>query len=305
MVGIHINKMNKEYTASLKSVETENIVDLYFYQPIGYQIARVLKHTRITPNMVTVFSIFIGAGTGCMFYFDNLTYNIIGIFLLVIANILDCVDGQLARLTGIKSKIGRILDGIAGEIWFFLIYICLALRLTQVYGTAWFFIPAVLSGLSHMMQANITDYYKTLHLFFVSKEKGKEFQSQKQIKAQQQKMKSGLKFIYSLYVIYTGIQEKVTPVLQQLLVCIHAKYGDDIPQDIRLDFRQKSCRLMKRYIDFMTFNGRTIVLFLAILSGYVWIYFVFEIIILNCILFISIRKHEKICQEIYHNISEL
>jgi len=51
--------MNKEYTASLKSIETENIIDLYFYRPIGYQIARLLKHTRITPNMVTVFSIFV------------------------------------------------------------------------------------------------------------------------------------------------------------------------------------------------------------------------------------------------------
>ena len=298
--------MNKEFTASLKSVETENMVDLYFYRPLGYQIARVLKHTRITPNMVTVFSIFVGAGTGFMFYFDNLIYNLIGILLLVIANILDCVDGQLARLTKIYSKIGRVLDGIAGDIWFFLIYVCLALRLTHAYGTAWFFIPAILSGLSHLMQANITDYYKTVHLFFESKEKGKELQSQKQIKTQQQNMKFGLnKFFYSLYEIYTGIQETMTPVLQQLLGSIHAKYGNDIPQEIRLYYRQKSNRLMKRCVDFMTFNGRTIVLFLVILSGYVWIYFVFEIIILNCILFIAVRKHERMCKKIYIKISEI
>ena len=298
--------MNKEFTASLKSVETENIIDLYFYRPIGYQIARILKHTRITPNMVTVFSIFVGAGTGFMFYFNSLNYNLIGILLLVIANILDCVDGQLARLTGIYSKIGRVLYGIAGDIWFFMIYVCLALRLTHVYGTVWFFIPAILSALSHLIQANITDYYKTLHLYFESKEKGKEFQSQKQVKAQQQKMKFGLsKFFYSLYEIYTGIQEKLTPVLQQLLACLHVKYGDDIPQDIRHDFRQKSNRLMKQCIDFMTFNGRTIMLFLVILSGYVWIYFIYEIIVLNCILFITIRKHEKMCQRLYYRIAEI
>ena len=296
--------MNNEFTASLKSIETENTLDLYFYRRIGYQIARVLKHTRITPNMVTVFSIFVGAGTGFMFYFDNLIYNLIGILLLVFANILDCVDGQLARMTGIYSKIGRVLDGLAGDIWFSLIYICLALRLTHEYGTAWFFIPAILSGLSHMIQANITDYYKTLHLFFVSKEAGKDFHRKKQVKAQQQKMKFGLnKFFYSLYEIYTGIQEKMTPVLQRFLIRLHVKYGDDIPQDIRLDFRQKSRRLMKRCIDFMTFNGRTTVLFLVVLSGYVWIYFIYEILILNGILFIAIRKHEKMCKKIYNEIS--
>ena len=56
----------------------------------------MLRGTGITPNMITVISIFVGAAVGFMFYHDNLTYNICGILLLVFANILDCVDGQLA-----------------------------------------------------------------------------------------------------------------------------------------------------------------------------------------------------------------
>ena len=295
--------MNEEFISSLKSVETENKLDLYFYRPIGYRIARVLKHTFITPNMVTVLSIFVGACTGFMFYFDNLIFNLIGIILLVVANILDCVDGQLARLTGIKSKIGRILDGVAGDIWFFMIYFCLALRLTHDFGTALFFIPAVLSGLSHLIQANITDYYKTLHLFFESKEKGYEFQNMEQIKAQQQNSTGFKKILFSLYVIYTGIQEKMTPDLQVLLVRLHTTYGDDIPQHIRLSFRRESCLLMKQCIDYMTFNGRTVVLFLVVLSGYVWIYFIYEIIFLNFILFLAIKRHEKMCRKIFDKIA--
>ncbi|MDR3194522.1 MAG: CDP-alcohol phosphatidyltransferase family protein, partial [Tannerella sp.] len=180
--------MKKDFELSLKSVETENIVDLYFYRPIGYWWANRLRHTGITPNMVTVLSIFVGAGCGYMFYFNQWTYSLTGILLLMLANILDCVDGQLARLTGKKSEFGRILDGVAGDIWFLLIYVALALQLTHRYGTAWFFLPATLSGLSHLVQANITDYYKTLHLYFMSKEKGHEFQSMAQVKAQQKTM---------------------------------------------------------------------------------------------------------------------
>ena len=294
--------MDEGFTSSLKSIETENNLDLYFYRPIGYQIARVLKHTFITPNMVTIISIFIGACTGILFYFDNLLLNLLGISLLIIANILDCVDGQLARLTGIKSKIGRILDGIAGDIWFSVIYICLALRLTHEFGTAWFFVPAVLSGLSHLIQANITDYYKTLHLYFESKEKGSEFQNKEQVKAQQQNMAGLRKTLFAVYVIYTGIQEKLTPDLQVLLSRLQSKYGDDIPLDIRLDFRRKSRQLMKQCIDFMTFNGRTVVLFFVVLSGYAWIYFIYEIIFLNFILLLSIKKHETMCRKIYDTI---
>ena len=118
-----MSELDKEYEASLKSIETENKIDRIFYRPIGFRIARMLRGTGITPNMITVISIFVGAAVGFMFYHDNLTYNICGILLLVFANILDCVDGQLARLTGIKSAIGRILDGFAGDIWFASIYI--------------------------------------------------------------------------------------------------------------------------------------------------------------------------------------
>ena len=98
-----MSDLDKEYEASLKSIETENKIDRIFYRPIGFRIARMLRGTGITPNMVTVVSIFVGAAVGFFFYHDDLIYNVCGILLLVCANILDCVDGQLARLTGISG----------------------------------------------------------------------------------------------------------------------------------------------------------------------------------------------------------
>ncbi len=217
---------DKSFEASLKSIETENLIDLYFYRPIGYRLARMLQHTGVTPNMVTILSIFVGAGTGYLFYFTGRPeYTVAGILLLIVANILDCVDGQLARLTGIKSEIGRILDGMAGDIWFTLIYVGLALRLTHLYGSGWFFVPAVASGLSHLLQAGITDYYKTLHLYFVSKEKGREFHSIDQVKAQQRAMKSRTnRAFFALYEVYTRVQEFWTPALQRMLRTLQARY---------------------------------------------------------------------------------
>ena len=290
-----MSNLDKEYEASLKSIETENVVDRAFYRPIGFRIARMLRGTGITPNMVTVISIFVGAAVGFMFYHDNLVYTICGILLLVFANILDCVDGQLARLTGIKSAIGRILDGFAGDIWFSSIYVGFALRLSHEYGTYWFFALAVVSGLSHLVQANITDYYKTLHLYFISKDKGAEFQSLEQVIARHKEMKLGInKTFYFLYRGYTLLQVKATPALQRMLQSLHAKYGDDIPENVRIAFRKQSRELM-RYIDLLTFNGRTIVMFIVVLVGEVWVYFLYEIIVLNIVLLLSMRKHEKMC----------
>lgn len=287
--------LNKEYEASLKSIETENKIDRIFYRPIGFRIARLLTNTGITPNMITVLSIFVGGVVGYFFYVDQIMYSIIGICLLIFANILDCVDGQLARLTGIKSAIGRILDGLAGDIWFASIYIGLAYRLMDIYGTPWFFGLAVLSGLSHLVQANITDYYKTLHLFFISKEKGAEFQTLQQVKQKHKEMKPGLnKMFYLLYIGYTYLQVKATPNLQKMLSHLAEKYGEDIPETIRKDFRAQSKTLMP-FIDLLTFNGRTIVMFVIVLTGHVWAYFLYEIIVLNFVLLSVMNKHEKMC----------
>lgn len=286
-----------EYEASLKSIETENKLDRVFYRPIGFRIARLLTGTGITPNMITIISIFVGGVVGYFFYLNDIIYSVIGILLLVFANILDCVDGQLARMTGIKSAIGRILDGLAGDVWFASIYVGLAYRLMGEYGTPLFFGLAVLSGLSHLVQANITDYYKTLHLFFISKEKGSEFQTLQQVKENHKAMKPGInKAFYVLYIGYTYLQVKATPSLQRMLSFLSEKFGNDIPESLRTEFRAKSSELMP-YIDMLTFNGRTVIMFFIILTGHVWVYFLYEIIVLNCVLLFVMNRHEKICTE--------
>jgi len=289
---------DKAYEASLKSIETENYIDRLIFRPVGFVIAKQLSKTTIMPNMITIISIFIGVASGPFFYYNQLHYTLIGIFCLLVANLLDCVDGQLARLTGKNSKIGRILDGVAGDLWFASIYIFLALRLHTEYGTWLFFIPAALAGLSHLIQANITDYYKTLHLLFVSKEKGQDFQRLEDIRASYKTMKPDIrKVLVFCYLIYTSFQEATTPKLQQMLQHLHHTYGDLIPDDIRLDFRRQSNRLMKILIDTMTFNSRIIFLFFTLIIGYVWLYFIFEIIILNLVLLLSIYLHENICSK--------
>ena len=50
-----------------------------------------------------------------------------------------------------------------------------------------------------------------------------------------------------------------------------------------------------RYIDLLTFNGRTMVMFVIVLTGQVWAYYLYEIIVLNIVLAIVMRKHEKMC----------
>jgi phosphatidylglycerophosphate synthase len=291
------NSKKLQFEASLKTLETENVFDRAFYRPIGYYIAVYLTKTSITPNAVTIISIFFGVGAGFFFYFNSLLFNLIGVGLLIIANILDCVDGQLARLTGIKSQVGRILDGVAGDLWFISIYSFLALRLSASFGSPAAWTLAALAGASNMLQSNIVDYYKTLHLYFISLKKGTEFEYIHNIRQKYENMPKGInKLLFRLYLYYSILQTVITSNLQQLLVKLDTIYGMDYPKEVRTHLRTKSLELMP-LINMMTFNWRSIVLFASIFVGQVWLYFFYEILVLNLILFRAISEHESFCQE--------
>ena len=77
----------------------------------AHWVARACAPLGITPNAVTIASIVLGAYAGRLFYFRDLGLNLLGVLLWVIADTFDSADGQLARMTNHKSKLGRILDG--------------------------------------------------------------------------------------------------------------------------------------------------------------------------------------------------
>lgn len=105
-----MNRLDKEdYQRSLKSMDTEEHIDLAFYRPIGFMWARLAARFGVSPNAITIAAIFLGIGAGILFYFPELRLNVIGMLLLVWANSFDSADGQLARLKKQYSRIGLSL----------------------------------------------------------------------------------------------------------------------------------------------------------------------------------------------------
>ena len=295
------NQNKITFKDSLKSWDTENLLDRYFYRPIGFKIALLLRPTPITPNAVTIFSIFVGVAACLMFYPEhNLLISLLGFALLVFANTLDCVDGQLARITGKKSQIGRILDGMTGDIWFFTFYMVMSLRLINNEGWGlWVFAITVLSALSHLYQAGMVDYYKTLHLHFIVGGINSEFEDTTTIDAKYKDMtwkKDGIsKLFLKLYYFYTKNQELFTPQLKRYINKLNATYPTGYPQNVKTSFREKSLKLMPA-LDAVTFNARSIVMLLTLLLNLPLLYFAVEILVMNPLLYFTMYRHEKMCK---------
>ncbi len=292
--------------STLKSNDTEEWIDLIFYRPIGYRWALFFHKLNATPNTITIISIFLGVAGGILFYPENLLLNVIGMLLLVWANMYDSADGQLARMTGQKSDLGRVLDGVSGDLWFISIYVSICLRLTPTWGF-WIWVLGAVAGFFHGKQASMADYYRNIHLFFIKGREGSELDNSVKEKQKYNTMswkdeKLNKLFLW-FYIRYTAAQEKSTPSFQHFFGLLKQKGLNSIPKSLKDNFRMASLPLMK-YTNILSFNTRVFVLFLSLFINEPWIYFVFELTVLNLILIYMIVKHENFSSKFYKELVE-
>ncbi len=300
--------------ASFKSKDTEEWLDVYFTRPIGLVFAIFWNKLGVHPNVITILSIFLGVGAGIMFGYTDLMHNILGVLLLMFANFCDSTDGQMARLTGKKTLLGRVLDGFSGDLWFVTIYFAIIFRLfnqnipgTELHWHLLIFVLAFVAGvMCHSPQSSLADYYRQIHLLFLKGKEGSEldnYAQQRQIYENLPKSKWFDRLFYYNYANYCKSQEKRTPKFQKMMEVVKERYGsvENMPQELKEQFIKGSRPLMK-YTNILTFNVRAITLYITCLLNCPWVYLLVEIIILSIIYIYMHKKHESLCAEITNQI---
>lgn len=292
--------------SSMKSAETEGPFELYVTRTPGFVWALFFKKLHIHPIAVTLLSIILGAAAGFYLGSTDTRMNLIGIGLLIWANWYDCADGQLARMTGQKTLLGRVLDGFAGDVWFFSIYLFICLQLNETWGI-WIWLLAMWSGFRcHSRQCSLADYYRNIHLYFLCGSQGSELDSADQQYATMRSLswrsRDWFQKLYLFfYVGYTRSQERMTPVFQTLRKRLSG-ISDPLPASAVKRFLSASRPLMK-YCNILTFDTRVAVLFTAVLTGYPWMFFVFETTVLEGLRLYVRRTHEQACKNFLSDLS--
>ncbi len=92
----------------------DGFVDRLLNRPCGRPLSRLLARTRISPNAVSMISIAIGLGSAWCFAAGSHLMGIIAGVLFQCSAIVDCVDGDLARVLFKESRLGQWLD-LAGD----------------------------------------------------------------------------------------------------------------------------------------------------------------------------------------------
>ncbi len=250
----------------------------------------------------------------------GLQMNVIAMLMLVVANFHDSADGQLARMTGKTTQLGRILDGAASNVWFVPIYTALTYRFycyhshefrflglddtpaTEAVATSAFFVLALVSGVGcHAGQCRLADYYRQIHLLFLKGEAGSELDNSRRQREiyDSTPWKGDIinKVFLKAYVGYTAKQEKSTPQCQRFLTQLRNRYADStaIPSDIKEEFLRGSRPLMK-YTNILTFNCRALTLYATCLIDMPWLYLLIEIVGFGLLRMHMRHRHETLCQ---------
>lgn len=90
--------------------------DKYILRSISLRITRVLTRTSITPNMVTMVAMVLGAVAVVLLAMGSYTTVAIAAGCMFANVILDSVDGELSRIRHMGSKLGMWLDGLSDDI---------------------------------------------------------------------------------------------------------------------------------------------------------------------------------------------
>ncbi len=296
-----MSQISYKIQATFKSKDTEELLDRLFYRPFGYLMAIASKKIGFSPNVITIISIIFGVTAGLLFFYNNVTLNLIGVVLLVLAETMDSADGQLARMTNIHSRFGKIFDGVAGNLMFISIYLSLCARFVLNGGTPWIFLIAVISGLSHSYQSAMSEYYRNFYLYFVYGKNGATIDEAKDMKEKYKNynwLKNfGKKFLLRVYINYTLQQESLSKSIRKFYKSVHKKYKRQLPDWLIQEYRRLNKPLLK-YGNILTTNTRMIVLIITIFYADILYYFLFELIILNFLLIYFVLKHEKTSKQL-------
>ena len=87
----------------------DGLVSRHLNRHASRPVARALAHTPVTPNAATLTTLLLAACTAAM---TGAGWNIAGGIGIQLVSIVDGVDGDLARLKGMATRFGGVLDTV-------------------------------------------------------------------------------------------------------------------------------------------------------------------------------------------------
>ncbi len=295
------------HVKACKPFDVEELPDIYLNRRLAAPIVKLLLNTKVTPNQVTVVSFVIGVSGALLLSINNIS-PLYSALLIYLALILDCVDGQLARVRDQESLSGKILDGLVdylNMISYYIAMIVFTLQNTDK-NSLFIFTLAIAAALSNLAHVILYDYYKNIYITFTIKDYSEKIDSINEINNElydAKKNKELSKVItLTLYKFYLKVQNMFLSSSDKSSA---SSYGDDFfDEAFAIVYRRYHRKLVRIWSTIGTSSHVTVVFITAIIACYdprAFIYcFVCYIAIMNptmIVIFIFQYRNSKITKE--------
>jgi phosphatidylglycerophosphate synthase len=117
--------------------DTDGFMARHVERPISLLISRLLAPTAVTPNQMSLVSIFVGICGGPFFLSSSALMQTVGSLFFLAHSILDGCDGELARLKFAESRWGGVLDFWGDNVVHSVIFACMGVGWSLEAGAAW------------------------------------------------------------------------------------------------------------------------------------------------------------------------
>jgi phosphatidylglycerophosphate synthase len=99
-----------------KTVAHDGVVAYYLARPLSRPLTRMALRTALTPNQVTLVGLLVGIASGVVASRGGSAGYVGAALLFFLGLVLDCVDGEMARLTLGTSRLGQWLDTLTDDV---------------------------------------------------------------------------------------------------------------------------------------------------------------------------------------------
>jgi phosphatidylglycerophosphate synthase len=292
------------YFRSLKPLEVEEPIDVWVHRPPAYLLARILMPTPVSPNLVTIGSIILGCAAGAAIFVGFRGHLQLAGGLIFSSAVLDCADGQLARLRKSSSAFGRMLDGVAdlvvstvvvgGGAW---------LVMRKYHDPAWVFavagtltVTTILTGSFH---TTMYDQFKNVFLRMThpSYHEGEDLEvAERRFREQRPQMSFGLKLAWGIYFFYMRSQkdyaDKFDPNARRLL----ALFPDFSERNATI-YRKHAGKVMRVWRNYFGFGSLVFGLAVSIGLDVTEYYLLFRLVLLNAGFYGYLRPAQRLASE--------
>ena len=204
-----IDNIKKEVLSSVRLVAVEERFDLMFSRPAGLLFAKLAARLSCTPTQISIASMLVGITGGVLFLWqDQWQIAWLAAFLVILAGVLDSTDGQLARMTGQSTDLGRIIDGIADNLVFISMYLFASIYLFDTYGPWISLGMGTLAGAAHSWKSAVYEFHKQEYYYYVGGFRSCRVPLAAEVSTTYKRDSLFQKFIYAVYYDYCKKQEK-------------------------------------------------------------------------------------------------